>query len=430
MKGIFEGSFDRRTVRTAPAHVQGARLKAGAPLSWYRGYQRPDAGSIARALCAALLLLAALSPAAHAACSSPTGAAGDQIYNSTHNVMQYCNGTNWIAMGADGAGGGPDTLGDLTCNSGESIEFDGTDWQCVGGKVSRAGDTLTGPLAGTTASFTGVVSGALPTANGHLATKEYVDTAIAGAAGGGQYAISCAGAGASSSYICVRMNTETGIMECMQTGNGGSSWTSCSAPLPGAVGGSGVDPDGITDGGFFVLTAANWFGNLGGLAGADAKCLTELQSHPWKGKGSAGTLTSARVKAFLCDGTTCNNAEPYTRYSFATSRDTSAGGASFITNESGVGPNDSANWSNANYFATSVYFFSNRDNGSASLWATSPEVGGSTSSNCMNWTSSTAGHTFLRAYTAGGGNGRWNDSNNTSACTGNFPLVCFVHPEP
>lgn len=133
MKGFFEASFDRGTFRTAPAHVQGARLKAGAPRAWYRGYQRPDAGAIVRTACAALLLLAASSLPAHAACNSPPGGAGDQIYNSTHNVMQYCNGNQWIAMGSGGASSDPDTLGSLSCNDGDGIEFDGSQWICKAG---------------------------------------------------------------------------------------------------------------------------------------------------------------------------------------------------------------------------------------------------------------------------------------------------------
>ena len=42
---------------------------------------------------------------AYAACSNPSGAAGDQMYNSTHNVMQFCDGTHWTAMKGDGSGG-------------------------------------------------------------------------------------------------------------------------------------------------------------------------------------------------------------------------------------------------------------------------------------------------------------------------------------
>lgn len=45
---------------------------------------------------------------AMAACSNPAGDEADQMYNGTHKVMQFCNGTDWIAMGAlsPAAGGG------------------------------------------------------------------------------------------------------------------------------------------------------------------------------------------------------------------------------------------------------------------------------------------------------------------------------------
>src|SRR5262249_6751166 len=32
-------------------------------------------------------------------CSNPTNGEGKLIYNHTHNTMQYCDGTNWIAIG-------------------------------------------------------------------------------------------------------------------------------------------------------------------------------------------------------------------------------------------------------------------------------------------------------------------------------------------
>lgn len=47
----------------------------------------------------AIPALFSLPSAAYAACSSPAGAAGDQIYNSTFNLMQFCNGADWINMG-------------------------------------------------------------------------------------------------------------------------------------------------------------------------------------------------------------------------------------------------------------------------------------------------------------------------------------------
>ena len=43
---------------------------------------------------------------AYAQCTVPPGNAGEQFYNTTHNVMQYCNGSDWVNMGAIGGGGG------------------------------------------------------------------------------------------------------------------------------------------------------------------------------------------------------------------------------------------------------------------------------------------------------------------------------------
>src|ERR1035437_761657 len=49
--------------------------------------------------------LLAFAPAAQANCASPVGIAGHIINNAAYNVLQYCDGTNWIAMGPHGAGG-------------------------------------------------------------------------------------------------------------------------------------------------------------------------------------------------------------------------------------------------------------------------------------------------------------------------------------
>lgn len=50
---------------------------------------------------------------AHAACSGPAGQAGDQIYDSSRNIMAYCNGSIWTSM----AGGVSVTVGGTTYNN-------------------------------------------------------------------------------------------------------------------------------------------------------------------------------------------------------------------------------------------------------------------------------------------------------------------------
>jgi hypothetical protein len=52
--------------------------------------------SAAAAALAAMLLL---PQTLRADCATPTGIAGEIIFNSTHSVMQYCNGSDWVNMG-------------------------------------------------------------------------------------------------------------------------------------------------------------------------------------------------------------------------------------------------------------------------------------------------------------------------------------------
>ena len=60
---------------------------------------------------AAFVALVALLPGqALAACTQPTAVEGNVLYNDDYNVVQFCDGTNWIAMG----GGASDNLGDHT----------------------------------------------------------------------------------------------------------------------------------------------------------------------------------------------------------------------------------------------------------------------------------------------------------------------------
>lgn len=56
-----------------------------------------DARVYSRALSAADV--AALYAATNTVCSNPGGFEGDMIYNSTHHVMQFCNGTEWVQIG-------------------------------------------------------------------------------------------------------------------------------------------------------------------------------------------------------------------------------------------------------------------------------------------------------------------------------------------
>ncbi len=116
---------------------------------------------IGRAVCLLVLAGTLLAPAASFAnCSVPTGTAGDFIYNSTYNVAQYCNGTNWINMGTNVGGIGTLTSPDL-CTT------DGTNVNCT--TPTPLAVTLGGTGASSLAnliSLTADVSGVLGVANG------------------------------------------------------------------------------------------------------------------------------------------------------------------------------------------------------------------------------------------------------------------------
>lgn len=77
---------------------------------------------------------------AYAACSSPSGGAGEMIYNTDYSVMQYCNGTNWYRMG-----GGSSTLagmGDVNvsaADAGKSLVFNATTSKWEAGTPGASG---------------------------------------------------------------------------------------------------------------------------------------------------------------------------------------------------------------------------------------------------------------------------------------------------
>ena len=81
---------------------------------------------------------------ARAQCTVPPGVAGEQFYNTTHNVMQYCNGSAWVNMGAIGGGGGAGLP--AGCDAGDVAQWNGTSWVCGtggGGGGGGSGGTLT-----------------------------------------------------------------------------------------------------------------------------------------------------------------------------------------------------------------------------------------------------------------------------------------------
>lgn len=114
---------------------------------------------------AVLLVTALLVPArAFANCSIPAGIAGDIIYNSTYNVVQFCNGTNWVNTASTVASTiGTLTNGDICTTNGTVINctLAGSAGQVLGGTGANFTATPTLGSSGTTGtlSFTGSTSG-------------------------------------------------------------------------------------------------------------------------------------------------------------------------------------------------------------------------------------------------------------------------------
>lgn len=178
--------------------------------------------------------------------------------------------------------------------------------------------------------------------------------------------------------------------------------------------------------GYFALTKTTFTGNLGGLAGANATCLEEFQSQPWYQKGKL-SVSAANVRAFLCDGTSCNNFQPNTKYEFAGLGSLSfgaAGGAFFYTDASGNAPNVPGAWGNTSTVASYIYW------GNTSWWtgrAAGTAVSMSTvtsGQHCSDWGSTASNGT--PGTTNSLGTARW--STTSIACTNTRAIACILDP--
>jgi hypothetical protein len=156
---------------------------------------------------------------------------------------------------------------------------------------------------------------------------------------------------------------------------------------------------------------------------ADQVCQGDLTSQLWTGKEDAmgrGLLQPGSVRAFLCRTQECRQLEPNTAYRFAVaSRDD--GGAGFVTDEMGRGPNDRLSWTRDGAFGDSglepgAQFWTGRAGGP------SPATWPDTAVDTCDTTGRSIG--TANAITAD----RWASA--TVSCDGQARLVCIVSPYP
>ena len=170
---------------------------------------------------------------------------------------------------------------------------------------------------------------------------------------------------------------------------------------------------------YFVITDSAYTGNLGGLAGADALCLTDLQANDWQGKNKV-LLNSTTVTAFLCDSTTCQNPAPNKTHFFAHSGNAIHGGESFVTDANGHGPGNTVAWSSNNYFGTSDRYWSGRTSSADAIWDSDLPGG----NHCNDWSNGSSGNGRY-GYPIVSDDRRWRFG--SDPCTNGRHLVCIVN---
>lgn len=177
---------------------------------------------------------------------------------------------------------------------------------------------------------------------------------------------------------------------------------------------------------YFVLTKSTWNGNLGGLSGADAKCLTELTNEDWMGKSTAN-LSSGTVKALL--GMNIYNIRSSTTYNFAVASSPTIGGATFDTASNRLGPDNLDSWDTASHFGDTYSYWTGLT-GTSTRWF--HDVG-SPAPDCNGWTDGTMGSTGEDGTSSnlpGGEAGRYYKSGSNALCSASYHLICFVNVNP
>lgn len=107
--------------------------------------------------------------------------------------------------------------------------------------------------------------------------------------------------------------------------------------------------------GYFVEIGPLADADFGGIAGADATCLSTLQAGTWQGKADAqarNLLTASNVRSWLCTTADCNELIPNTRYRYASATASGAGGNIMTSTAEGYIEDDGIRFDNPGSFGT------------------------------------------------------------------------------
>jgi hypothetical protein len=266
-------------------------------------------------------MMALLFPAvSFASCSSPAGNEGDILYNHDNHIPQFCDGSNWVAMGnpwtgADGGGctGPPSgSAGDILYNHDNHIpQFcDGSNWVAMGNSWTGAdGGGCTGPPSGSAGDIM---------YNSDYCVLQYCDSAIWKAIRKphardcnntcGHAVLDCAGTcGGSAVLDCAGTCGGNAVLDCAGT-CGGSAVANCTGVCNGAwtLGDvcsdgtiyAGTSPDGAVPMYATVCDAGQyWNGSV----------CTACGSGLWSGSGSTCDTTWSSVNEPSWNNGTSNN---------------------------------------------------------------------------------------------------------------------------
>lgn len=207
-------------------------------------------------------------------CSSPSGAEGVMIYNGDYHAVQFCNGTNWVAVGQSGGGAGCSSC------SVSSYSFPPIAPQPASTLVESGIVQISTSSCSASVSITGSGSPEF-----RICTDSACSTVINGWGLSSQTV-------SNGQYVQARLTTSAS--------NGTDTAT---VTVGSTVGTFSVDTAATYKAVF--ITSTLYSGNLGGLAGADAKCASAATA-----AGLAGTYL-----AWIADNTDASG--PATRFTQA-----------------------------------------------------------------------------------------------------------------